>query len=90
MESFFRVARRTKTPTVGGGDWNAERSNALLKHLTPKAWRWDSVGPTRGTRTIDILGHIEHDLLKVTDAGIIPLHSDHRCAWVEYELTNVR
>lgn len=86
----FSRARRAKAPCVAMADWNAQPHSPLFDGLLPKGWMWDSIGPTHGARTIDLIGHVAHPRLRVVDRGVMPTSSDHRSPWVEYEITPKR
>ena len=77
---------RAAMPVIGMGDWNAERDNPRLIAKMPRPWSWDSSGPTKGTRAIDLIGHRPHVRVSVIDRGVMPTSSDHHSPWVEYEI----
>lgn len=92
VRAFFRAAKKSRVPCIGGGDWNAQRDNSLLVQALAESgvsWVWDSTGPTHTNRTIDLLGHVESPQVVVLASGVDETdgslrHKDHRSPWVEY------
>lgn len=89
MRAFFSNAR--KGLVIGGGDWNAGKSNRLVRLYQSSHWRWLRTGPTHRKNTIDMIGFLRNPNLQPTGAKTVETdgslhHRDHKAVVGKFKI----
>jgi len=90
IREFFAWVRKGKI-VIGGGDWNAEKTNKIIKHLKPAHWIWVNTKATMRTNTIDLIGFTLSGKLKFVKAVLLEtsgskFNNDHRAVVVTFRI----
>lgn len=91
ISTFFGHAVKSKHAVIGSGDWNAEKSNRIIKHHTPARWRWVSSTDTFRNKTIDMFGYIIKPYLRAHGAYVVETsgskkRDDHRAVVASFSI----